>query len=129
MLIKRGEAVPRTTDLAYELPIDFDPFARLEDNAPDHPSPSPQEKTVDPLAAATTFRPGANGLVVTNSNSSSGSGPATVQRRVIKVNDWDVALNLDAFKKEGEEEVSLEELGRRRHQDWLNSRKADGWDV
>jgi hypothetical protein len=48
-------------------------------------------------------------------------------RRVIKVNAWDTALNLDAFKKEGEEEVSLEELGRRRHQEWLESRKSDGW--
>lgn len=48
-------------------------------------------------------------------------------RRIIKVSAWDTALNLDAFKKEGEEEVTLEELGRRRHQEWLESRKGDGW--
>ena len=52
---------------------------------------------------------------------------STEQRRIIKVNAWDAALNLDAFKKDGEEEVTLEELGRRRHQEWLENRKADGW--
>ena len=129
MLTIRGEAAPRTTDLAYELPIDFDPFARLEDDAPDHPAPTPQEDTVDPLAAATAPKAEGTGLIVTTSNSSSVSGPAAAQRRVIKVNTWDAALNLDAFKKDGEEEVSLEELGRRRHQEWMESRKADGWNV
>jgi hypothetical protein len=66
--------------------------------------------------------------MVTTSNGSSGSGPSPAQRRT-KINTWDVALNLDAFKKDDEEEVSLEELGRRRHREWMESRKADGWDV
>lgn len=120
----RGEAVPRSTDLAYELDIDFDPYARLEDDLPKTPGPTPQENTTDPLAAATAPKPMGTGLIVTTSNGS-GSGPAADQRRM-KLNTWDAALNLDAFKKEGEEEVSLEELGRRRHQEWLESRKADG---
>jgi len=129
ILIIRGEAAPRSTDLAYELPYDFDPYARVEDEPPTQakPTPSPHENKADPLDAATATKPIGTNLNTTPSNDS--SGPLAVQRRVIKVNTWDAALNLDAFKKEGEEEVSLEELGRRRHQEWMESRKADGWDV
>jgi hypothetical protein len=121
----RGEAAPRSTDLAYELPNDFDPYARVEDGPPSQsrPTPSPQENKADPLDAATATKP-----VGTDISTTLSSDP-TVQRRVIKINTWDAALNLDAFKKEGEEEVSLEELGRRRHQEWMESRKADGWAV
>ena len=128
LLIFRGEAAPRDTDLAFEVPIDFDPYARIEDESPKSPAPTPQENTADPLATATAPKPMGTGLIVTTSNGS-GTGPANEERRIMKVNDWDAALNLGAFKKEGEEEVSLEELGRRRHQQWLESRKADGWDV
>jgi hypothetical protein len=128
VLMSRGEAAPRDTDLAFELPFDFDPFARLEEESTKSPAPTPQENTTDPLAAATAPKPMGTGLIVTTSNGS-GTGPVIEERRIMKVNDWDAALNLGAFKKKGEEEVSLEELGRRRHQQWLESRKADGWDV
>lgn len=129
MLTIRGKANPRDTDLAYELPIDFDPYARVEDDSPKTPAPTPPENSSDPLAAAAAPKPTDTGLMVTTSNDTSGSGPVTIERRIMKVNDWDAALNLGAFKNEGEEEVSLEELGRRRHQQWLESRKADGWSV
>jgi hypothetical protein len=65
-----------------------------------------------------------NGLTKTSSNLS-----ANGQRRTISVNAWDTALNLDAFKKEDEEQVSLEELGRRRHREWVERNKGSGWAV
>lgn len=117
----RGEAAPRSTDLAYELPDDFDPYALVEDvpASQQRPQPSPNSQKSDPMKNALDGGAGADGNTETSA--------AAEQRRIIKVNAWDAALNLNAFKKDGEEQVSLEELGRRRHQEWLESRKADGW--
>lgn len=116
----RGEAVPRSTDLAYDLPGDFDPYAIVLNEPPTNqirPTPSPQEHASDPLLSV-------NGLKKTASNLS-----ADGQRRTISVNAWDTALNLDAFKKEDEEQVSLEELGRRRHREWVERNQGNGWVV
>ena len=128
LTIGRGEAAPRSTDLAYELPIDFDPYAIVTDEPSSQSEtrlqPSPASQRSDPLKAVIGIDP--NGRIPGPTTGSNEEANAA-SRRVIKVNAWDTALNLDAFKKEGEEEVSLEELGRRRHQEWLASRKNDGW--
>lgn len=125
----RGNAAPRSTDLAYELPIDFDPYAIVVDEPVSQGTQgrgiSPGKQREDPLDAAGERKASEAGA--NSANDETASAAAGAQRRVIKVNAWDSALNLDAFKKEGEEEVSLEELGRRRHQEWLQSRKGDGW--
>lgn len=120
----RGEAAPRCTDLAYELPIDFDPYALVTDEpSQSRPQASPASQRSDPLHA--TIGIDQTGRIAPAAGSNDDAN--TASRRVIKVNAWDTALNLDAFKKDGEEEVSLEELGRRRHQEWLESRKGDAW--
>jgi hypothetical protein len=112
--------------LAYELPEDFDPYARIEnEQANSRPTPSPNEKA-DPMAIAAAPQTNGSGPATSTPNGLSASG---TERRVMTINTWDAALNLDAFKMDGEEEVSLEELGRRRHQEWMESRKADGWNV
>jgi hypothetical protein len=112
--------------LAYELPEDFDPYDRIEnEQANSRPTPSPNEKA-DPMATAGASQTNGSNLAAPTSE---GLSVPEKERRVMTINTWDAALNLDAFKMDGEEEVSLEELGRRRHQEWLESRKADGWDV
>jgi hypothetical protein len=119
-LTARGEAVPRATDLAYDLPYDFDPYALVDDEPTSQlrPTPSPNENKPDPMLSVN------NDLSTTLCNNSTAAA-----RRVISVNAWDTALNLDAFKKEDEEEVSLEELGRRRHKEWVERNQGNGWVV
>lgn len=153
LTIIRGEAPPRATDLAYELPIDFDPYALYQDDPSNHPVPALDHRTSDAPSSSSTPAPatgtpqltvpppptigtapiGSSTPATTNSISSVPPAQAPVAApnsnsnpgATAKAGGWDAVLNLDAFRTDGEE-VSLEELGRRRHQEWLMSQRSWG---
>nr|XP_031857435.1 uncharacterized protein CI109_007162 [Kwoniella shandongensis]KAA5524507.1 hypothetical protein CI109_007162 [Kwoniella shandongensis] len=144
-----GDAPPRPTDLAYDLPIDFDPYAIPDDN--------------DLMAAAAAGPRGRTPALSDFFNESSpsrGTPPSPVlEEEMANLPDLIDASNSDtghtdgiaspdsshsgAAKQrtgsyipgleeiEGAEEMTLEELGKKRHQEWLQSRRADviagGW--
>jgi hypothetical protein len=153
----RGDAPPRSTDLAYELPPDFDPYA----------PPDPEEllQTTPEANPFTTFLLSSSG----GHGSGNGSGsetPASVPPGVYAMPDLvDVgsdrgsdgpslfsphsqpgrtrrtdstpseaasqmhgAVVAQAWGVEqGGTEMTLEEIGRKRHEEWLASRRAGTW--
>ncbi|WVR04453.1 hypothetical protein IAU60_001456 [Kwoniella sp. DSM 27419] len=149
-----GDAPPRPTDLAYELPADFDPYA-LPDDA-------------DLLAAASSPRPGGGsgggrassladffgGSSHTPPPATPACGPLTEEAYTLPdlistdpetVSEHEGELDsavvsptiaqgagmarrgvIPGIEYEGAEEMTLEELGKKRHRDWLESRMAQG---
>ncbi|WVF70019.1 hypothetical protein IAT40_004805 [Kwoniella sp. CBS 6097] len=153
-----GDAPPRPTDLSYDLPIDFDPYAIPDD--------------VDLLAAASVPRgpvPIANGggrgqtsalanfFADSSDSSTPGSTgvhaspvPAATEDEIYAVPDLvearddlseadaksdgvvspsltqGIARAIPGIDVEGAEELTLEELGQKRHREWLESRRAGG---
>ena len=169
-------------DFAYELPVDFDPYAppeytdargvfatgdmplssadamstlrdffgepvsqvyphasanspgsQVSPHLPHIPSDDPNEvpATADPLTAhspttgAGTVRPpiGRTDTDVTHTTNSSGK-----ESRGVMTPGLAEVLNMDGYRVAGRN-MSLEEVGRRRHQEWLESRKAAGTPV
>lgn len=144
-----GDAPPRPTDLSWDLPEDFDPYA---------------EPTAEELAQAGGGGGGGLASFFTDSKDSTSRqgtpvGPAPegiydVPLPKLQMDtDSEVSrspvspmpivpsreatpvpltgtkadpLGLDAFRTDGTE-LTLEEIGRRRHQEWLQSKQAQGW--
>ncbi|KAK8846809.1 hypothetical protein IAR55_005897 [Kwoniella newhampshirensis] len=137
-----GDAPPRSTDLAYDLPIDFDPYAILDDSE---------------LMAAAAAGPRGRGSALSDFFSDSvipknGRTSTVLEEDMNNLPDLMDASASDGAHTdgmaspdpshlgkqrsgsyipgmeeiEGAEEMTLEELGKKRHREWLESRRADG---
>ncbi|TYJ54280.1 hypothetical protein B9479_005039 [Cryptococcus floricola] len=131
-----GDAPPRPTDLAFELPADFDPYALLDES----------ELMVGGASGMGGAHPKAGSALVDllGASSSSSGTPITSGPSYDSLPDFNVNLASpveDSIKAkevkskqrmgglipgiesiEGAEGMTLEELGRRRHREWLASR-------
>ncbi|WVQ76844.1 hypothetical protein IAR50_006518 [Cryptococcus sp. DSM 104548] len=133
-----GDAPPRPTDLAFELPGDFDPYALLDES----------DLTVGGASGMGGANPNAGSSALVDllgeSSSSSSATPPASGKSYDSLPDFNLNLAspVEEFKKakeanskqrigvlipgiesiEGAEGMTLEELGRRRHQEWLASR-------
>lgn len=134
-LTLRGDAPPRVTDLAYELPIDFDPYAIPTEmdlgsgggaggglasffsdsrgSQCHHATPVTDEIYEIPLLDPQHDADG----------SASPTRVSSVRTHTPIMKPSADPLELQAFKIEGRE-LTLEEIGRKRHQEWLASKNA-----
>lgn len=144
-----GDAPPRPSDLAWELDIDFDPYAEpsLSDLAqggsggggggggglaaffsstknPSTGSDTPSGPVSEAMYDVTLPE------LQTDTGSDVSKSPISplTQSRVDTPPTHTKAdpLGLAAFKTDGTE-LTLEEIGRRRHQEWLQTKQAQGW--
>ena len=130
LMYHRGDAAPRPTDLAYDLPLDFDPYAVPDD-------------TEVSMATTASYRGSSNlAAMFSESNGPDQSTESHNQPISHPLNDESTStspqvdimclpdiggkdlLSLDAYRVEGED-VSLEEIGKRRHREWVLSRRAE----
>ncbi|ODN75460.1 hypothetical protein L202_06599 [Cryptococcus amylolentus CBS 6039] len=131
-----GDAPPRPTDLAFELPADFDPYALLDESelmaggargiGGAHPKAG--SALVDLLGASssssgtpTTGGPSYDSLPDFNVNLAS-PVEDPIKAKEVKSKQRIEVLIPGIENIEGAEGMTLEELGRKRHQEWLASR-------
>lgn len=109
-LKSRGDAPPRSTDLAYDLPLDFDPYAIVD---PDDVVYAPVRRP-DLLSHSVD-----QGAPPTSPVHLPDLPDPTVKAEERKHKSWDGQIRT---------EETLEEIGRRRHREWLESkRNGGGW--
>ena len=125
---RRGDAPPRPSDLAYDLPADFDPYA----------SPPFDDLT---LSAAAAGRPLADFFASHSPIASLGEELSTPRMGSVYNMPYNMPDLMDAraLSDEGHLDtpmalragaegkgLTLEEIGKRRHLEWVESRRAEG---
>ncbi|WVQ97864.1 hypothetical protein IAU59_004980 [Kwoniella sp. CBS 9459] len=161
-----GDAPPRPTDLSYDLPLDFDPYAIPDDveliaaaSLPRSPVPiagSNGRKASSGLASffadsRASPVPGQEGPVPGSAGVHASPVPVAANEDeiyalpdLVEARDdgseadaksegvvsprlsQGIARAIPGIDVEGAEEMTLEELGQKRHREWLESRRADG---
>ncbi|OXB37268.1 hypothetical protein J007_03017 [Cryptococcus neoformans] len=150
-----GDAPPRVTDLAYELPDDFDPYAIPDESeliiaaaaaggAPSGHHTGHSSSLADFFGGEANANTGANGYSILPSRRESSQETGDTYD---SLPDFDIAPSLSDVTRistpvetaknklsggilpgieniRGAEGMTLEELGRKRHQEWLANRAA-----
>jgi hypothetical protein len=149
-LLLRGEAPPRSTDLAWELPLDFDPYAlpdpsELQSTAsstiPNHTAnhylstqddvdPLYTELAEDGILSSTSLTnastPQMQSRPIPSRQVSSSSYMNRSRRPTVIGPGGGDALDLSAFVSQEDEGLSLEEIGKRRHLEWVERSRKEG---
>lgn len=131
----RGDAPPRYTDLAYELPEDFDPYAL--------PDPDDLMNTTT-VAAGPIQSAGLGGSALTEFFAANASPQNTRADAVDLLPLPDLvetplsehgspmipSPRIGGLERYGiieEEGLTLEEIGRKRHKEWLERSRSEAW--
>ncbi|OCF38651.1 hypothetical protein I317_07572 [Kwoniella heveanensis CBS 569] len=157
-----GDAPPRPTDLSYDLPIDFDPYAIPDDvellaaaSVPRGPVPITDSNGRKGSSALASFFADSRASPVPGQESATGAVHASPMQvanedEIYAVPDLvearddlseadvksdgvvsprllqGVVRAIPGIDVDGAEELTLEELGQKRHREWLESRRAGG---
>ena len=131
----RGDGQPRQTDLSYEIPLEFDPYAIISDeelaaSGAGGPSLASILGGTMPTTQSTTPIPeevyDAVDLPDLQTHPADGTPPLVVSAKTVSASsNKSDPLGLEAFRIEGKD-MTLEEIGKRRHQEWLASRGQAG---
>jgi len=121
----RGDALPRISDLAYDLPLDFDPYALPDIDDLPNSTTSSSRPLAELFSSSTTTSP----LVPSPVPDDIYNMPDLVEAGAMSEGGHSDPPTSPRFREEGEgvgkgTGLTLEEIGKRRHQEWVESRRG-----